>query len=82
MATDKWGALGRNSLQRRWHLGLRVYVQVGQQTIADYGAGIAASTPRYRYVYASYIDEPVLRYDLQPPKRFITIATNHTASSR
>jgi RHS repeat-associated protein len=36
---------------------------VGQQTIADYGAGIAASTPRYRYVYASYIDEPVLRYE-------------------
>ena len=38
-------------------------MQVGQQTIADYGAGIAASTPKYRYVYASYIDEPVLRYE-------------------
>jgi hypothetical protein len=32
-----------------------------QQTIADYPVGGAASTPTYRYVYASYIDEPVVR---------------------
>ncbi|MEZ6138560.1 MAG: RHS repeat-associated core domain-containing protein [Pirellulaceae bacterium] len=39
-----------------------MFVQAGQQTIADYVAGTAASSPTYRYVYASYIDEPVLRY--------------------
>lgn len=33
----------------------------GQQTIAGYTAGTAASSPTYRYVYASYIDEPVMR---------------------
>jgi RHS repeat-associated protein len=32
-----------------------------QQTIADYPVGGAASTPTYRYVVASYIDEPVVR---------------------
>jgi len=39
-----------------------VYVQLGQQTIADYTASTAASSPTYRNVYASYIDEPVLRF--------------------
>ena len=29
-----------------------VYVQMDQQTIADYPVGSAASTPTYRYVYA------------------------------
>jgi len=38
-----------------------VYFQDGQQTIADYPAGTAAGSPTYTYVYASYIDEPVLR---------------------
>ena len=38
-----------------------VFVQSGQQTIADYTAGTAATTPTYTYVYASYIDEPVMR---------------------
>ena len=38
-----------------------VYVQVGQQTIADYVSGAAASSPTYTYCYASYIDEPVMR---------------------
>ncbi|MFN9712858.1 MAG: RHS repeat domain-containing protein [Planctomycetota bacterium] len=32
-----------------------------QQTIADYPVGGAATTPTFRYVYASYIDEPVVR---------------------
>jgi RHS repeat-associated protein len=36
-------------------------VQHDQQTIADYGYGDAPSSPLYRYVYASYIDEPVVR---------------------
>ncbi|MCU0716507.1 MAG: hypothetical protein MUD03_10310 [Pirellula sp.] len=30
-------------------------------TIADYGYGDAPSSPTHRYVYASYIDEPVVR---------------------
>jgi len=38
-----------------------VYVQADQQTIADYPLGGAPATPTYRYVYASYIDEPVVR---------------------
>jgi hypothetical protein len=41
--------------------GSFVYVQSDQQTIADYGVGDAQSSPLYRYVYASYIDEPVVR---------------------
>ncbi|XZE56146.1 hypothetical protein SH139x_002227 [Planctomycetaceae bacterium SH139] len=52
-ATYKWDALGRRVYSDDG-TSAYVYVQVGQQTIADYGAGIAASTPRYRYVYASY----------------------------
>jgi RHS repeat-associated protein len=38
-----------------------VFVQMDQQTIADYPVGGAATTPTFRYVYASYIDEPVVR---------------------
>lgn len=41
--------------------GSVVYVQMDQQTIADYPVGGAATTPTFRYVYASYIDEPVVR---------------------
>ena len=41
--------------------GSFVFVQMDQPTIADYPVGVAASTPTYRYVYASYIDEPVVR---------------------
>ncbi len=41
--------------------GSVVYVQHDQQTIADYPVGGVASTPTNRYVYASYIDEPVVR---------------------
>ena len=38
-----------------------VFVQNGQQTIADYVSGTAPASPTYTYVYASYIDEPVMR---------------------
>ena len=38
-----------------------VYVQSGQQTIADYASGAAPASPTYTYYYASYIDEPVMR---------------------
>jgi len=41
--------------------GSVVFVQLDQQTIADYPVGGAATTPTFRYVYASYIDEPVVR---------------------
>lgn len=58
--TYKWDALGRR-VYRDDGRSAMVYVQVGQQTIADYGYGVAATTPKYNYVYASYIDEPVIR---------------------
>ena len=38
-----------------------IFVPVDQQTIADYVGGASPATPTYRYVYASYIDEPVVR---------------------
>ena len=38
-----------------------VYVQSGQQTIADYTLGDTPASPTYTYYYASYIDEPVMR---------------------
>ena len=59
--TYKFDAIGRRVF-RDDGTTATIYVQAGQQTIADYTAGTAASSPTYRYVYASYIDEPVLRY--------------------
>ena len=56
----KYDALGRR-VARVGSSGSNVYVQSDQQTIADYGVGDAPSSPLYRYVYASYIDEPVVR---------------------
>jgi RHS repeat-associated protein len=56
----KWDALGRR-VYRDDGTTATVYVQSGQQTIADYTAGTAATSPTYTYVYASYIDEPVIR---------------------
>lgn len=56
----KYDALGRR-VARVGSSGSYVYVQSDQQTIADYGVGDAPSSPLYRYVYASYIDEPVVR---------------------
>jgi hypothetical protein len=41
--------------------GSVVYVQMDQQTIAEYPVGGVASTPKYRYVDASYIDGTVVR---------------------
>ena len=58
--TYKFDAMGRRVF-RTDGTGSTVFVQAGQQTIADYTAGASASSPVYRYVYASYIDEPVLR---------------------
>ena len=56
----QYDALGRR-VARSGTGGSEVYVQMDQQTIADYPVGGAASTPTSRYVYASYIDEPVVR---------------------
>jgi RHS repeat-associated protein len=38
-----------------------IFVQVGQQTIADYVSGTAAASPEYTYAWGSYIDELILR---------------------
>ncbi|XZE33535.1 RHS repeat domain-containing protein [Pirellulaceae bacterium SH501] len=58
--TIQYDALGRR-VARQGTSGSFVYVQQEQQTIADYGYGDAPSSPTHRYVYASYIDEPVVR---------------------
>jgi RHS repeat-associated protein len=39
-----------------------VYVHAGQQVFADYARGAAAAAPSFRYVYGSYVDEPLLRH--------------------
>ena len=59
--TYKFDALGRRVFRDNGTTAT-IYVQAGQQTIADYTASSAPSSPTYRYVYASYIDEPVLRF--------------------
>jgi RHS repeat-associated protein len=56
----QYDALGRR-VARVGSSGSWVFVQSGQQTIADYVVGNAPSASLYRYVYASYIDEPVVR---------------------
>ncbi|AMV34100.1 tRNA(Glu)-specific nuclease WapA precursor [Pirellula sp. SH-Sr6A] len=58
--TFQYDALGRR-VARQGTSGSFVYVQQDQQTIADYEYGDAPSSPTHRYVYASYIDEPVVR---------------------
>ena len=56
----QWDALGRR-VARDDGTTTTVYVQSGQQTIADYASGAAATSPTYTYYYASYIDEPIYR---------------------
>jgi len=58
--TYQWDALGRR-VGRDDGTTATVFVQSGQQTIADYTSGTAAASPTYTYVYANYIDEPVMR---------------------
>ncbi len=70
--TYQFDALGRR-VRRDDGTDDTVFVQSGQQTIADYPSGTAATSPTYTYVYASYIDEPVLqgrygRAALLPPQ--------------
>ena len=58
--TFEYDALGRR-VARTEGSNAVVFLQADQQTIADYPRGGAASTATYRYVYGSYIDEPVVR---------------------
>ncbi len=59
--SHQYDALGRR-VARTAGGSTTVYVQAGQQTIVDYVAGAAPPSSTYRYVYASYIDEPVMRW--------------------
>jgi len=58
----KFDALGRR-VARTANSATTIYFQSGQQTIADYASGAAASSPAYSYIYASYVDEPAARFD-------------------
>ena len=58
--TYQYDALGRR-VQRDDGTTATIFVQNGQQTVADYTSGAVATSPTYTYVYASYIDEPVYR---------------------
>ena len=55
-----WDALGRR-VGRTTASTTTIYFQDGQQTLADYASGAAATSPTYKYLWASYIDEIVLR---------------------
>ncbi len=57
-----WDALGRR-VGRTANSATTIYFQDGQQTLADYVSGAATSSPTFSYIYASYIDEPVTRFD-------------------
>jgi RHS repeat-associated protein len=60
--------------------GSFVFVQMDQPTIADYPVGVAASTPTYRHVYASYIDEPVVRKTAGTGGTLVYFHRNHQYS--
>jgi RHS repeat-associated protein len=59
--TFEYDALGRR-VSRSHSSGNVVYVHAGQQVIADYARGAVTSSPTYRYVYADYVDEPIVRH--------------------
>jgi RHS repeat-associated protein len=75
----QYDALGRR-VARSGTGGSVVYVQMDQQTIADYPVGGTASTPTYRYVYASYIDEPVVRKTAGTGGTLVHFHRNHQYS--
>jgi hypothetical protein len=58
--TYEYDALGRR-VQRDDGTDETIFVQNGQQTFLDYESGAAANSPDYCYIYASYVDEPVMR---------------------
>ena len=84
--TYQYDALGRR-VQRHDGTTATVFIQNGQQTFADYTSGTAATSPTYNYVYASYIDEPVMRSGTGGTRYFhrgqqfsITALTDSTAT--
>ena len=50
-----------DALGRRVTSGTTVFVCLGQQVMAEYTTSSPATSPTEQYVYASYIDEPVLK---------------------
>ena len=50
-----------DALGRRVKKGSTVYAYSGQQVIAEYSSGANPSSPTEQYVYASYIDEPIIK---------------------
>jgi RHS repeat-associated protein len=58
--THQYDALGRR-VARTASSSTTVFVQVDQQTICDYVSGAAPASSTYRYLYGSYIDEPIVR---------------------
>jgi RHS repeat-associated protein len=75
----QYDALGRR-VARTGTGGSVVYVQMDQQTIADYPVGGAATTPTFRYVYGSYIDEPVVRKTAGTGGTLVYFHRNHQYS--
>jgi RHS repeat-associated protein len=75
----QYDALGRR-VARSGTGGSVVYVQMDQQTIADYPVGGAATTPTFRYVFASYIDEPVVRKTAGTGGTLVYFHRNHQYS--
>jgi RHS repeat-associated protein len=75
----QYDALGRR-VARSGTGGSVVFVQMDQQTIADYPVGGAATTPTFRYVYASYIDEPVVRKTAGTGGTLVYFHRNHQFS--
>jgi RHS repeat-associated protein len=75
----QYDALGRR-VARSGTGGSVVFVQMDQQTIADYPVGGAATTPTFRYVYASYIDEPVVRKTAGTGGTLVYFHCNHQYS--
>ena len=57
----KFDALGRRVVRSDSSTDI-VYVQSGQQTVADYLSGASPNSPTYIYLYGEYIDEVVLRF--------------------
>ena len=58
--THQYDALGRR-VARTASGSTTVFVQVDQQTICDYASGAAPASSTFRYLYGSYIDEPIVR---------------------
>ncbi len=50
-----------DALGRRVKKGNTVYAYSGQQVIAEYSSGTGPASPTEQYVYASYVDEPILK---------------------